>query len=116
MIADLRVTFQMELDLKILRMDRLHIPQERMAKRLGILQQTISRHLSKMPELAKWVNSYLKRGFTVPQVAEKHGNIGVTPNHKSISPLLIMISFCDFESFLIFCSIFNADDLLPIFF
>ncbi|NQT71078.1 MAG: hypothetical protein HQ552_16045 [Desulfobacteraceae bacterium] len=44
-----------------------------MAKRLGILQQTISRHLSKMPELAKWVNSYLKRGFTVPQVAEKKG-------------------------------------------
>ncbi len=25
-----------------------------------------------MPELAKWVNSDLKRGFTVPQVSEKH--------------------------------------------
>ncbi len=25
-----------------------------------------------MPELAKWVNSDLKRGFTVSQVAEKH--------------------------------------------
>ncbi len=72
MIADLRVTFQMELDLKILRMDRFHIPQERMAKRLGVLQQTISRHLPKMPELAKWVNSDLKRGFAVPQVAKKH--------------------------------------------
>ncbi len=72
MIADLRVTFQMELDLKILRMDRLHIPQERMAKRFDILQQTISIHLPKMPELAKWVNSDLKRGFTIPQVAEKH--------------------------------------------
>ncbi len=72
MIADLRVTFQMELDLKILRMDRLHIPQERMAKRLGVLQQTISIHLLKMPELAKLVNTDLSRDFTVPQVAEKH--------------------------------------------
>ncbi len=34
--------------------------------------QTISHHLPKMPELAKWVNSDLKQGFTVPQVAEKH--------------------------------------------
>ena len=62
----------MELDLKILRMDRLHISQERMAKRFGVLQQTISRHLPKMPELAKWVNSDLKRGFAVSQVTEKH--------------------------------------------
>jgi len=55
-----------------LRMDRLHIPQERMAKRLGILQQTISIHLQKMTELAKLVNTDLSRGFTVSQVAEKH--------------------------------------------
>ncbi len=71
-IADFRAAVQMELDLKILRMDRLHIPQERMAKRLGELQQTISIHLQKMPELAKLVNTDLSRGFTVPQVAEKH--------------------------------------------
>ncbi len=71
MIADLRVTFQMELDLKSLRMYRLHIPQERMAKRLGILQQTISNHLPKMAVLPKLVNTDLSRGFTVPQVAEK---------------------------------------------
>jgi len=71
-IADLRATFQMDLDLKILRMSRLHIPQERMANRLGVLQQTISIHLQKMPELAKLVNTDLSRGFTVPQVAEKH--------------------------------------------
>ncbi len=62
----------MELDLKSSRMDRLHIPQVRMAKRLGILQQTISIHLQKMSELAKLVNTDLSRGFTVPQVAEKH--------------------------------------------
>ena len=29
-------------------------------------------HLQKMPELAKLVNTDLSRGFTVPQVAEKH--------------------------------------------
>ena len=62
----------MELDLKIFRMHRFGIPQERIVKGLGTPKQTISRHLPKMPELAKWVNSDLKRGFTVPQVAEKH--------------------------------------------
>jgi len=29
-------------------------------------------HLQKMPELAKLVNTDLSRGFTVPQIAEKH--------------------------------------------
>ena len=48
-------------------------PQERMANRLGVLQQTISIHLQKMPELAKLVNTDLSKGFTVSQVAEKHG-------------------------------------------
>ena len=72
-IADLRASFQMDLDLKILRMNGLHIPQVRMANRLGVLQQTISIHLQKMPELAKLVNTDLSKGFTVPQVAEKHG-------------------------------------------
>jgi hypothetical protein len=71
-IADLRATFQMDLDLKILRMNGLHIPQERMANRFGVLQQTISIHLQKMPELAKLVNTDLLKGFTVSQVAEKH--------------------------------------------
>ncbi|GAG16041.1 unnamed protein product, partial [marine sediment metagenome] len=72
-IADLRATFQMDLDLKILRMNRLHIRQERMANRLGVLQQTISIHLQKMPELAKLVSTDLSKGFTAPHVAEKHG-------------------------------------------
>ena len=62
----------MDLDLKILRMNRLHIPQERMANRLGVLQQTISIHLQKAPELAKLVNTDLSKGFAVSQVAEKH--------------------------------------------
>jgi len=66
------LSVQMDFDLKIFRMHRFHIPQERMAKRLGELQQTISIHLQKMPELAKLVNTDLSRGFTVPQVAEKY--------------------------------------------
>jgi len=44
-----------------------------MANRLGVKQQTISIHLQKMPELAKLVNTELSKGFTVSQVAEKHG-------------------------------------------
>jgi hypothetical protein len=44
-----------------------------MANRLGVLQQTISIHLQKMPKLAKLVNTDLSKGFTVSQVAEKHG-------------------------------------------
>ena len=72
-IADLRAVTQMGLDIKIYRMNRLGIPQDRLAKRLNVPQQTISRHLPKMPGLAKWVNSDLSKGFTVPQVAQKHG-------------------------------------------
>ena len=71
-IADLRATTLLELDLKIFRLNQLGIPQDRLAKRLGIPQQTISRYLPKMPTLAKWVNSDLSKGFTVPQVAQKH--------------------------------------------
>lgn len=48
-------------------------PQDRTAERLSVTQQTISVHLLKMLELAFLVNSDLKRGFTVSQVAEKHG-------------------------------------------
>jgi hypothetical protein len=36
-------------------------------------QQTISRYLPKMLEFTKWVNTDLSKGFTVPQVAQKHG-------------------------------------------
>jgi hypothetical protein len=72
-VADLRAATNMEIDVKIFRMNRLGIPQERMAHRLGVLQQTISLHLQEMPILAKLVNTDLSKGFTVPQVAEKHG-------------------------------------------
>lgn len=63
---------EMELDLKIFRMHRLGIPQERIAKRLCVPQQTISDHLPRMPKLANPVEADLLRGFAVPQVAEKH--------------------------------------------
>ena len=72
-IADLRASFQMDLDLKIFRMNRLGISQERIAMRFDALQRTISNHLAKMPELANLLNTDLSRGFTVAQVAEKHG-------------------------------------------
>ena len=62
----------MEIDLKIFRMDRLGIPQERIARRLGIARTTLETHLTKMPELANSSNADLSRGFTVPQVTEKH--------------------------------------------
>jgi len=44
-----------------------------MANRFGVLQQTISIYLQKMPELAKLVNTDLSKGFTVSQMTEKHG-------------------------------------------
>jgi len=72
-IADLRATTLLELDLKIFRLNQLGIPQDRIAKRLEIPRKTLSNHLAKMPGLAKWPNSDLSKGFTVPQVAQKHG-------------------------------------------
>ena len=71
-IADLRAAIQMDMDLTIFRMKRLGIPQERIAKRLGALQQTISSHLQDLATLPNLVNADLSRGFTVSQVAEKH--------------------------------------------
>jgi hypothetical protein len=72
-IADLRATTLLELDLTIFRLHQLGIPQDRIAKRLGIPQRTVSDHSAKMPELANPLNSDLSKGFTVPQVAQKHG-------------------------------------------
>jgi ParB/RepB/Spo0J family partition protein len=72
-ISDLRAAIQMELDLKLFRMQQLGIPQDRIAHRFGALQQSISKHLQLLATLPKVVNDDLERGFTVPQVAEKHG-------------------------------------------
>jgi len=67
-IADLRTATQMDLDTRIFRMNHVGIPQDRIAKRLGSPQQTISGHLPKMPALANSVNTDLSKVFTVPQV------------------------------------------------
>jgi len=72
-IADLRAAIQMDMDLTIFRMNRLGIPQERIAKRLGVNQVFIHDHLLKMATLPNSINADLTRGFTVSQVAEKHG-------------------------------------------
>ena len=72
-ISDLRATNLLALDLKIFCLNLLGIPQDRIAKRLGIPQRTLSNHSAKMPTLAKWLNSDLSKGFIVPQVAKKHG-------------------------------------------
>jgi hypothetical protein len=72
-IADLRATTLLALDLKIFHLNLLGIPQDRIAKRLGIPQRTLSDHLAEMPGLAFPLNSDLSKRFTVPQVAQKHG-------------------------------------------
>jgi len=59
----------MELDLKIFRINRLGIPQERIAKRFGIACTTLETHLTKMPKLAYPSKADLSRGYTVSQVA-----------------------------------------------
>ena len=54
-------------------MNRLGIPQERIAKKFGVNQASIHNHLLKMATLPNLINSDLGKGFTVAQVAEKHG-------------------------------------------
>ena len=71
-IADLRAIVQMDLDLKIFRMMRLGIPQERIAKRLGLSRRTMEFHLEKLETLPFLLNADLSKGYTVSQVAEKH--------------------------------------------
>ena len=72
-IADLRAKTQVELDLKIFRMKLLMVPQERITKRLAESRETIRDHLADSAMWPNPPNTDLKKGFTVPQVAEKHG-------------------------------------------
>jgi len=71
-IADLRAATQMGMDIKIFRMNRLGIPQDRIAERLGLARTSFQYHLPKMAALPNSANADLSRGFTVAQVAEKH--------------------------------------------
>ena len=72
-IADLRAATQLGIELKIFRMNSLGIPQDRIAKRLGLVRTSLHYHLSKMAKLPNSTNTDLSQGFTVSQVAEKHG-------------------------------------------
>ncbi|MBT3176855.1 MAG: ParB N-terminal domain-containing protein [Desulfobacula sp.] len=72
-IADLRAVKLMDRNIKIFCMHRLGIPQDRMAKRLGMDQKTIHYRLGKMAAPPNSLNSDLSKGFTVAQVAQKHG-------------------------------------------
>jgi hypothetical protein len=72
-IADLRAVNQMGMDIKVFRMNRLGIPQDRVAKRLGQAREVIRDHLAEMATLPNPPNTDLSQGFTVSQVAQKHG-------------------------------------------
>ncbi len=72
-IADLRAATQLGLGIKITRMHRLGISQDRITKRLEQVRETIRNHLAKTPELANPSNADLSKGFTVALEAEKHG-------------------------------------------
>ena len=63
----------MDMDLKIFRMNRLGLPQEWIAKRLGQTREVIRDHLADLAVLPNPPNADLSKGFTVAQVAEKHG-------------------------------------------
>ena len=71
-IADLRAATRLGIELKIFRMNSLGIPQDRIAKRLGLVRTSLHYHLSKMAKLPNSTNTDLSQGFAVSQVAEKH--------------------------------------------
>ena len=72
-ISDLKAAIQMAFDITIFKMNRLGVPQERIADRLAVKREKIRDHLAKLAMLPNSPNSDLQKGFTVAQVAEKHG-------------------------------------------
>ena len=54
-------------------MNRLGIPQERIAGRLGVDQKIIHNHLGKKAELPIFLKADLTKDFTVSQVSKKQG-------------------------------------------
>ena len=54
-------------------MNRFGIPQDRIARRLGQPREVVRDHLAKMAALPNPPNTDLSQGFTVAQVAQKHG-------------------------------------------
>jgi len=72
-IPDLRAAAGVETDIKIFRTHSLGFSQHRIAKIMGVDQKTIHNHLGEKAVLPFLLNTDLKRGFTVAQVAGKHG-------------------------------------------
>jgi hypothetical protein len=68
-IADLRAVNQMDTDIKIFRMHSLGIPQDRIAKQMGINQASIHNHLLKMATLPNLINADLVRGPCRPSAS-----------------------------------------------
>jgi hypothetical protein len=60
-------------------MHGLGIPQDRIAKRLGLARTSFQYHLPKMAALPNSAKADLSRGFTVAQVAQKHGWLDTRP-------------------------------------
>ncbi|MCP3943448.1 MAG: hypothetical protein GY710_18475 [Desulfobacteraceae bacterium] len=53
--------------------DSLRHPPGQNCQEIGLARPSLHYHLSKMPALAFSTNSDLSQGFTVAQVAQKHG-------------------------------------------
>lgn len=70
-IADLRAQYEVSQDIKILKMTRLGIPQDRIEEILSIPQSIISEHLSEMETLLKSINDKIERGLPINDVARQ---------------------------------------------
>jgi hypothetical protein len=60
----------MDTDIKIFRMHRLGIPQDRIAKRLGLARTSFQYHLPKMAALPNSANDDLSRRISARDVSE----------------------------------------------
>ncbi|MGD9160344.1 MAG: DNA methyltransferase [Desulfobacteraceae bacterium] len=72
-ISDLRAAVKADFEINLFRLVRLGIPQERIAERLAIPRISVRNYLAKKEIFPNEPNVDLKKGFTVAQVAEKHG-------------------------------------------
>ncbi|MCF8075144.1 MAG: hypothetical protein K9K63_06980 [Desulfotignum sp.] len=77
----------MDLDIKIFRMHGLGIPQDRIAKRLGLARTSFQYHLPKMAALPNSAKADLSLEFTVAQLAEKNGMVSYPRHPGAHSPL-----------------------------
>ncbi len=71
-LTELKTVAQVKMDLKLYKIYRVEIPQERIATRLDETRERIRNHLGDPAILPDRPNSDLKQGFTVSQIAEKH--------------------------------------------